>query len=281
MRYMSAVVFLVGVALGPTWGHVGTRLVEVLEVPAGSMPDLDGDLVEWEEAFSLPSFSTVDFVSLSDGGVMDPTRIAVVGYLGWSAEEGRILIGVEFAEDALDSRDVLQVKVDGDHSGGSYSPVIASEDQLGPGTHVQVYDFFRAARNDGQVTVGDFLDRWVRSEPWTEIGHTARSELPAQSILEVSLTPWDRFGANPGEGEVSELRAGRILGLQITVSDFVNGELDNVYFLGTGPGEVDPVSVSADGFIDGLLTSCDLPGCSETSVEADSWGRIKASLAID
>ena len=125
--------------------------------------------------------------------------------------------------------------------------------------------------------------------PYGDAGGGVFGEAPTISVIELYVTPYDRWGAwdEIEETEFSDLAAGQVIGFAIMVNDLDERGFvvpwvpeamkpsDPVY--GT---ETDIEKVRADFFLDGILLPADT-GAEGTAVESVSWGRIKAALEME
>ncbi|HJP31012.1 MAG: hypothetical protein QF689_13845 [Candidatus Latescibacteria bacterium] len=102
---------------------------------------------------------------------------------------------------------------------------------------------------------------------------------PDYSLIEGYVTPWDGLDWRGSDRSLrSELHAGKVIGLQFTLADFDSapGEYEGFQTV-AGAGNS---CCTASHFIDAMLL-CDDGDCEPdpvSSVQADSWARIKASL---
>ena len=112
-------------------------------------------------------------------------------------------------------------------------------------------------------------------------------EAPFISVIELYVTPFDRWAGwhSPGEIEPSDLTEGQIIGFAIGVHDF-----DSPGWVILIPEAMqaqpeshgfDIMDLWSDRFLDGVLLPGETPGPGDSAVGSVSWGRIKASLAID
>ena len=115
---------------------------------------------------------------------------------------------------------------------------------------------------------------WVPLPPYGDAGGAALGGVPHRSVIELSVTPFDRlYWDDPERSQRSALAVGKVIGLDFTVADF---DTAPAIFRGyhTLAGDID-AWWQADLFVDFILIGVeDRP----TLVTSYSWGRIKASF---
>ena len=280
-----------------TEAHEGSVLYPIYELSTAELPDLhDGTLEDWEEALPGPTLTNVDFSTMYGEPLMDLSDLAVAVYLAWHAASQRIYVGVQTLDDyyllspiegyhpgeGLFS-DGIRFVVDGDHSGGRlWGPVEARSSGF---TEEEMQSFSRQAQSyyapverwDGHALGYYGFGAWVTWPPYADAGGVVDEGRGFWGI-EMYVTAWDRLDYHTADESVpSVLEGDRIIGFQMSVSDMDEGQ---------GPWATGDIYVlqarTADAFVDGLLVPCDWEDCSRagsvSAVQADSWGRIKASF---
>ena len=189
--------------------------------------------------------------------------------------------------------DGIMLAIDGDHSGGVGG---SSSTQLEEWVELEGQtNYYEAiARTVGSPTLdnpgtriqtGEFA--WTALPPYGEGGGGVAGEAPVISVIELYVTPFDRWAGwhNPGEIVASDLAAGQVLGFAIGVNDYdpvgVTWIPEAMQAQPDGSDDSDIRFLRADRFLDGILLSPELAEPEDTAVESVSWGRIKASLEID
>ena len=110
---------------------------------------------------------------------------------------------------------------------------------------------------------------WMVKSPYNESSGGVYGENPTVSVIEFYVTPFDALSwEDPQESIVSDLEAGKVIGLEVWIFDVDPGKGIRDPHLANGAG-----FRWADGFADGVLV-----GASDSSVREDSWGLIKDSL---
>ena len=121
---------------------------------------------------------------------------------------------------------------------------------------------------------------WYSEPPLADAGGAIFGESPAIWVAELYATPFDLFVSDSkDQSVVSQLLPDRVIGLRLSTvdddDDDERGFLDAIYYL----PPLDLIrGFAADTFADGLL----MPAGARQGgsvVRADSWGRIRASLA--
>ena len=114
--------------------HRGDKIIPIYEITDDMLEliDLkDGRIEEWEDFFE-PSLTTLDFfayTSIATREILpyDPSDFDFRIWLGWNGTHDRLYLSIQAADDYYQIRekahhpeDSLQLRVDGDHSGGRY-----------------------------------------------------------------------------------------------------------------------------------------------------------------
>ena len=280
MTHRDAILILALAAMSanvaPLAAHVGDRLYPISYLSEETLARLDQDdavVEDWEEAVGEPALTPLDF-DLAPGGSydqFDPSNLDFRIWLGWS-QEGKIHVAAQFADDVYFNEygfgpsDLLNLIVDGDHTGGLYLPLSLSrpheelEDPLENNMQAQAYQAVSRAAGDpmvDMVTTTLFVDeRWMVEPPFARGGGGVFGENPAYWSVEFFVTCFDRLNhLSPGDSDVSQLTEGKVIGLDIWVFDVDEDPGQRAeYYLGR-PG-----------------------GSGDSAVQSVSWARIKVSL---
>ena len=293
--------------------HAGGRVFPIAYLTDGMLAKTqldDGSVDEWYELIGEPTMTLIDFADGTGGSGLDPSDLDFGIWLAWHDDPARLYVafaasddlyknthdyGSEDFEDSMFFQDGIFLGIDADHSGGQG---IAG---LGPSEWLEVFgqtQFYTAIAytgsgptlaDEGMTTqTGNFA--WTVLPPYGEGGGEAGGENPAFSVIELYVTPFDRFGTWDGpEGSlVSDLEAGKIIGFAMAANDLDPPDFPTTWTPeAMEPSDDLPPSIlltqrQADAFIDGILLSSDPAGLENGSaVESVSWGRIKASLEMD
>lgn len=123
---------------------------------------------------------------------------------------------------------------------------------------------------------------WCRDPPWAGVGGSVQGVAPATSVVEAFVTPWDALDWHGHEHSTrSGLRAGRVIGFQISMPDWDGAGTLHAFHTISGLGSA---WRTADSSVPGELIpcfhgDCGAPeGCHGSAVLPESWGRIKAAL---
>ena len=291
--------------------HLGDRVYPVSYLTDEMLEKIDlrdGLVDEWYELIGEPAMTLLDFADSRQGSAPDPTDLDFRIWLAWHDEPVRFYLAFVASDDQYKNshdysgdpseviilNDSIVLGIDGDHSGGvgavNSTPLEEWEDFTG---QTQYYEAI-ARTPDGPILddpgtrhqTGELA--WTVLPPYVEGGGGVAGEAPVISVIELYVTPFDRWTGyhSPGEIVVSSLVAGRIIGFSIAVNDHdppewidwipqaMKEEPDSDMF--------DMMFLRADRFLDGLLLPSDGAGSVEDSaVESVSWGRIKASLEME
>ncbi|NKB68092.1 MAG: hypothetical protein GKR89_13605 [Candidatus Latescibacteria bacterium] len=291
----------------PGSGHVGGEPVPVLEFAPDQVPDVhDGSLADWERAWGglEPAYTKSDARPLNtaaDFG-LHPLDLEFNWYFGWSAAANRLYFAAQVFDDiylrpeGLDIEshaffyDSLELMVDGDHSGGWYSGFTArsypgevspAEDSLMTNLQAQHYSLFPPWPRPAGIAAYSHGAGWVDRPPYAEVGGgvvpgaAAAGSLAkrTQYLVEGYVTVWDSLvWHSPDESRPSQLAPGRIVGVQISVSD-CDTQPGNCHGYFTLAGAQNAWR-HAFQFVDVELVASPRP----SAVQDDSWARIKASF---
>ena len=129
-------IFLAGF-LGPLWGHTPPeKVVRAFQFSDDQVPEIDGDLSDWDVVGPAYWITQDDFVDLVQGedAVRDAQDFAVLVRIGWNAAANRIYIAARVSDDRhqvdrpagsasllIFQDDDMEVFLDADHSGGQYA----------------------------------------------------------------------------------------------------------------------------------------------------------------
>lgn len=286
--------------------HIGDRIYPIYEITDEDLMEIDvrdGTIGKWSEILSESSVTAAEFTfkGKSSGrpeDQYDPSDLDFRIWLGWNRSRNLLFLAYEGVDDIyineyaggdpcdpceMMHHDHIEFIVDGDHSGGRYNlfhGLTEEEEKLNTQRTAQQYRAIAVAPDDRHVGFSHTNAAWVNVPPYTEGGGRVIGENPTISIIEFFVTPfddliWDR----PEESISSELFPGKIIGFDIVVWEYDTEpmEVQGIFSL-TG----DDVSwMLADRLVDGILVGIDGVESDDTSVENDTWGRIKASFISD
>ena len=309
-RCCSALCLVLSLTMS-TGAHVGDRMYPIAFLSEEMLAEIrldDGRIDEWIELLGEPTMTLLDFADNWGQRTPDPADLDFRIWLAWHDDPARFYVAYVASDDVYKnthdygSQDGIQwndgilLAIDGDHSGGAgCSSSCSEEDWLEIRGQTQYYEAI--ARTASGPTLDDVGTRYrIGTFPWTvlppygEGGGSVAGEAPVISVIELYITPFDRWGGTWNSTEdkvVSDLTAGQVIGLAMMVYD--NDEPsesseEGVFWVseamqqGDPPALFDIMSHRADRFIDGLLLSAEPEG---SAVDAVSWGRIKASLEFE
>ena len=308
MLFAAVLLLVTGLGQRPSASHQGERLYVIPEITEEMVTGIDlhdASINDWEDLLGEPSLTLLDFVPhpRSEIQQLDLADLDFRIWLGWNERTNRIYVGAIMSDDVyvneyepdgrwgyLSNHDVLNLALDGDHSGGRWAPegtaIDTPEQQLFFNQQAQNYAAISYVKEGSTVSLPPttywWSDDWMVTPPYAEGGGGVYGENPVFWVVEFAVTPFDRMLWNdPGESLVSELKAGKIIGFDMWVGDRDRGPGSNwedLYALNVPP-EPD---ANADLFLDGLLLGAGAtPGEGGSVVEDVSWGRIKAALEFE
>ena len=301
---------LVGLALllaMPAGAHVGDRLYSIAYLTDEMLAGIelyDGSVEEWYELIGEPAMTLLDFHERY-GSSPDPSDFDFRIWLAWHDDPARIYVAFGATDDGyihqLDPKPSstadpgIQLAVDGDHNGSAGCPCEDVVEALG---HTQLYLAIAHNNRGGPTLAAPTWEdetvyfapgelEWTALPPYGEGGGDRGGENPAISVIELYVTPFDRFGrtsdspAAPEGSVVSDLAEGQVIGFAIVVQD-VDPRDDDRKTAKWVPESLPLDQLisykQGDFFLDGVLLPPDPEG---TAVEPVSWGRIKAALEMD
>ena len=113
--------------------------------------------------------------------------------------------------------------------------------------------------------------------PYADAGREVYKGTPVRTITELYITPFDHLVWNSSEESiVSFFHGGMIIGFDIVVTEIESRSSTGHFISWYALDELEG-SDNADYFLDGVLLDSGGP-VEDTSVENQTWSRIKASL---
>ena len=309
--------------------HVGARVFPIPYLTDEMVENIqldDGSVHEWIELVGEPTLTLLDFVEERWQSPFDPSSLDFQIWLAWHDDPARIYLAFVGSDDVYKNtqdysvdwipslrddfvwgqNDCIALAIDANHSGGAGLPPggeSPSEDLLRVSGETQYYEAI--ARTSGGPTLDDSWTRygtemfaWPTLPPFGEGGGGVAGESPTISVIELYVTPFDRWGDawdSPEGSVISTLRTDQIIGFSIGVLDNdlrTEGLRPNfwvpepIFSGGLSESDVGYDEVFrtmwnrvADTFLDGvLLPAGQREFVEDTAVTPVSWGRIKASL---
>ena len=290
--------------------HIGDRLYPIHYISDEMLERIDlkdGSVEEWQELIGEPSMTMLDFTSLDPGISPDPSDLDFRIWLAWHDDPARFYVAYVASDDIYKNdhdynaeswgldlihyyNDCIVLVIDGDHGGGAGSDNVSLEEAAEIRNRSQEY--FAIARTPEGPILDETFTRyrsgefaWTVLPPYGDGGGGVAGENPIISVIELYVTPFDRWAWDDIEGSaVSDLAPNKTIGFGIMVyeEDPPEDEWGAPWVEASQP--VDHYNgiwaLQADGYLDGLL----LPPEGEledSAVESVSWGRIKAALEME
>ena len=293
--------------------HIGDRLYPIHYISDEMLERIDlkdGSVEEWQELIGEPSMTMLDFTSLDPGISPDPSDLDFRIWLAWHDDPARFYVAYVASDDIYQNdhdynvsetsvrdlmilHDSITFVIDGDHSGGAGCPGNCSMEEW---TEIRrrSQEYQAIARTPDGPTLDDRPTRYLSGEfAWTvlpsygDAGGSVAGENPTISVIELFVTPFDRWAYDDIEGSVaSDLTAGQVVGFGIMLydEDPPEDEWGHVWVEATQPVDHSNAiwGMQEDGYLDGMLLppAGAEPG-EDSAVESVSWGRIKASLEME
>ena len=294
--------------------HSGGRVYPVAELTDEMLEQIqlhDGRIDEWIELIGEPAMTLLDFQTRSNYLPPDPSDLDFRIWLAWHDDPDRFYVAFVASDDVyqndhdhdgygirrnIPNHDSITLTIDGDHGGGAGTTSTSTEEELMEARgQAQRYDAI--ARTASGPTMDNYVGRrtgafsWKLFPPYGDAGGGVFGEAPVISVIELYVTPYDRWGTwdEIEETELTDLAAGQVIGFAIMVEDW-DEEEEAIGWSWTPEAmqpsdprfgtEVDIRNARADFFLDGILLPAGA-GPEGTAVESVSWGRIKASLEME
>ncbi len=280
------------------------RIFPILQLTDRDVAEIDvtdGSVGDWEYIFGEPTLTPLDF-AITTIGSYDPADMDFRIWLAWHDATDRIFFAMERVDDVyvneFDREDEwmslmsihdssVMFAVDGDHSGGELLPPRSSRENMLP-YEAQLYQALGEVFDEGlQVLLfprsNHVSPDWFNRPPFAHGGGAVFGESPIFSVTEFYVTPYDLFvWTDPGDSDLSDLFAGKIIGFNIEVYD-VDSQPEHwgtVHLLaGRTSDELGLIGMSADDLADGVLMTPDGSSSDDSAVESVTWARIKAGLS--
>ena len=315
-QWRAALVLLLGSTLAAglsarAEAHLGDRVYPIPYLSDEMLAEIqldDGQIQEWIDLLGEPTLSLLDFTEETRQSPPDPSDLDFRIWLAWHDEPARLHVAFVASDDvyksthdystfryAIHQHDSIMLAIDGDHSGGrgseSNTPL---EEEIEIHGQAQYYEAI--SRTASGPNLNDLLyrfqkeqDSWTTLQPYAESGGGVAGEAPVIWVIELYVTPFDRWGEtweSPEGSVVSHFAEGQVIGLTMVVFDHdPPGVESNNWALRVQLADETYTTRRniffhrAYTFLDGLLLSADAdPG---TAVESVSWGRIKAFLEME
>jgi hypothetical protein len=300
MKKSLLAVLVIGLVLGLAGGasaHIGDTVWLIFEIADADVVDIDlqdADITDWEDVVGDASLTAADMFAdptVGEGAPYDPADMDYRLWFGWNETASALYGAMERTDDVFVNEYAggdlastwkhdgsFEFMVDGDHSGGDYSnaanPDWTDEEKTMAHNRTAQQFIGIADAPDGQhITYQGAGNGWYTVAPYAGGGGGTTGDAPAVSVVEFFVTPGDDIIWNSeADSKFSSLTAGKIIGFQMSIPDF-DTEPAKYRAFHTITGQ--PATWRyADRFADGRLVSAG----GSTAVEADSWGRIKASF---
>ena len=294
--------------------HLGDRVYPIPYLTDEMLEQIqldDGLVDEWYELVGEPTLSLLDFTGEEPHSpplLPDPSDLDFRIWLAWHDEPARFYVAFVASDDVYKNThdysssphiwdDSILLAIDGDHSGER------GRDQDTPleeaiRIHGQAPYYEAISRTVSGPTLNDFRYRfqigkasWTTLPPYAESGGGVAGEAPVIWVIELYVTPFDRWGEtweSPEGSVVSRFAADQVIGFAMVVLDHDPPAFDPQEWSvevqqpdDTYRTRLNLYRNREDTFLDGLLLPASPAGPGDSAVESVSWGRIKAALEID
>ena len=264
-------------------------------IPAGQIV-FDGDLSDW---VGMPAFATWTLATAPRKstaiieGEITADDFDVIMYIGWSASENMLMLGVDVTDDiqytpeaSLGStwkEDNLQINLDPDYDGANWRPYIDSEnpDEKDKEDSEEGQQFFFTPDEcifdifiqRGVKQAADIGLDWYFNEPYIHFAYNKGSG--GSYTLEVGITMYDLLSRDGvGASVLHTVEAGQSVGFGMYVGDkdSADDSVGMAFHFGD-PGGGDAMVLGQL-----ILMSAEDTGWGTTAVQSSTWGQVKALL---
>ena len=286
------------VPFSPTWGHKPEgEVYRAFQFSDSQVPSIDGDLSDWDIVGDSYTILTGQFYDLINPEVEagDSEDFSVRLMVGWNKASNRIYVAAQVRDDIhqvdrpvgsaavrIFQDDAMELFIDADHSGGQYANFtdLSPKEQLRRNGAEANHFVLAGPPPDEDVFVNFSAAAWyaLQDGPFTQavVEYTGAMGAVGVTNYEVMLVPFDRVDMNAAFQSVEhDLREEEIIGFNVEFNDFdANSDLFDAKW--SLSGQLNSFRFS-ERFADLILMP--MEGIFQaTIVEANSWGRIKASL---
>jgi hypothetical protein len=280
--------------------HIGDQVYLIFEIPTADAADLDFDdlsIEDWEDVVGDPSVTAADMYpdpGVGEGAGYDPADMDYRIWIGWNGDSNTLWGAMERTDNVFVNEYAggalgdlwrhdgsFEFMLDGDHTGGDYTGSAdenwtEEEAKLNNNRFAQQYVGISDAPDGRHIGYQGAGADWVTIPPYADAGGGTVGDSPAVSVIEFYVTPFDDCIWNSAaDSKASTLAAGKVIGFQLSIPDFDTAPAAYRAFH-TLSGQASTWRF-AERFSDGQLVGAD--GSAPTAVEAQSWGRIKATLS--
>ena len=269
------------------------------QFPDYLVPKIDGDLSDWDvvpEAYKIP----VDLMGERLAGMTAPDYndfncwVAfgynkTDGYLyvaSWRYDNVVVVDRPSGDPSLIWQQDDFEVMIDADHSGGQYCCWSAEEmpdeeeRKLNGERQAQQYGFGYPQADNIYAMVFNTPNTWVWKPPYTECAFTFDGAIheAGTTTYEIRLIPWQELiYYGPDQSTQYKFKEGDIMGFQVSYGDFDDPSNPTQYHAFWTVSNQDATFKFAERFCDMLIAPLE-PNLPPPAVEAQTWGRIKASF---
>lgn len=287
----AAVALTLGLAVNISAHSPEGAIFPAFQWPAGLEPVLDGVGSEYDIVPDAYWQTTEQFPDTQGGREIDASNFDAKATVTYSLGTNRLYFYSEVFDDINRPGDTWQILLDADHSGGECYP---GDERLDGSQCYQTETY----NNIGDTLLGSEIVHffwgaatWLPEEGWYNAVATFEGDHygPGTTWLEIRLAPTDDINpAGPGDSILHEMQENNIIGIHYNWMDYdvgcrqaregeECGGWDAFYNL----SQSDIGFRNADGCSDFFLSPVDESvdfGAMTTSVEATTWGRLKAGF---
>ena len=290
---------IIGLAT-PVQGHQPEgETYKAFQFPDLLLPTIDGDLSDWAlvgDSYVIQTGQLHDLITSEAGVSSDDFAVRLM--VGWNKAANRLYIAAQVRDDIhqidrpagsagvrIFQDDAFEVFIDADHSGGQYANFteLSPEEQLQLNGAEASHFVLAGPPPDEDFFVNFSAAAWyaLADGPFTKaaIGFTGVLGGVGVTNYELMLAPFDHVDINAVfQSREHILAEGEIIGFNVEFNDFdTNAELFDAKW--SLSGQLNSFRFS-ERFADLILMPLD--GIFQpTIVEANSWGRLKASMQAE
>lgn len=285
--------------VGPARAHLPLQeTVQAFQFPDHLVPQIDGDLSDWEVVGSSYIVSLAAFTDLvADASPTEfPGDFSVRLMVGWNESFNRLYVAARVEDDLhqidrppgtaalrIFQDDDMELFIDADHSGGQFADFsdLSPEQQLRSNGTAANHFVLAGPPPDEDFFVNFSAASWyaLADGPFSQAALAIEGSVggPAVVSYEVALVPFDQVDITASFlSREHNLTVGEILGFNVEFGDFDRHSelLDAKWSLSGGQNGFR----LSERFTDLFLMPVE-PNLRPTAMATSSWARIKASFA--
>jgi len=277
--------------VGATWAHVPEAVTYyVFQWPDEYIPDIDGDLSDWD---IVPDVYQLTHENFSEdvkglGVAYDASDLDLRCYAGWNKTTNRMYFSTRWFDDIAHVKEYWEVTIDADHSGENqmawFSDLSDEEAKRLGGAYGQTYKTYLIQANEGRGWIWSFTTaKWILEPEWFEWARVLDAPIGGEGVYqqELSAHAWDDLDYHgPEVSDIHIFEEGQIIGMCYQIADYDESDsYDGYWTLGGGAAAPQFEYALTDFLLAPIDEAVVWPEGPTTSVGVSSWGLIKSSFS--